>query len=301
MKVLLKITIGNKQYGIIKNNENNANAYINKLTESLRAKDMLVSMRSNGGHGTYHYQLKHGYMILTKQQVNDSVRYILVIHSNDENGTKSYASSSFTALKSKVYNELDSLGYDADPVEDVYGRWSISDNGHNISFTIKVVNGNSQHSLNYFDPLKAISIKPNFASLPMLGEPGNIPSRWRIFSNKNMRAWAIVAWLSCITMGFFGQLLVLFITNEYIKGIVRNYQSSYAIKEHLLRFWRYQMNAATLALAMQFLLVLIITTLSRGVLLQGYAIPNIIGFLLWILIDAIAFSRIKKKIDNLDY
>ena len=302
MKVLLKITIGNKQYGILKNNENNANAYINKLTASLRAKGMLVSMKSNGEHGTYHYQLKHGYMVLTKQQVSDSVRYILTIHSNNENETRSYASSNFMALKSKVHNELDSLGYEAGPAEDVYGRWSISDNNNNnASFTIKVVDSSNQHSLSYLDPLKAISVKPNFVSLPMLGEPGNIPSRWRIFSNKNMRAWAIVAWLSCITMGFFGQLLVLFITNEYIKGIVRNYQSSYAIKEHLLRFWRYQMNAATLALAMQFLLVLIITTLSRGALLQGYAIPNIIGFLLWILIDAIAFSRIKKKIDNLDY
>ena len=301
MKVLLKITIGNEQYGIIKNNENNANAYINKLTESLRAKDMLVSMQSNGGHGTYHYQLKYGYMILTKQQVNDSVRYILVIHSNDENGTKSYASSSFTALKSKVYNELDSLGYDADPVEDVYGRWSISNNGHNISFTIKVVNDNSQHSLNYFDPLKAISIKPNFASLPMLGEPDNIPSRWRIFSNKNMRAWAIVSWLNCMVTGFIGQLFILAYANEYEKYVVQNYRNSYAIKEHLLRFWHYQINAALIALAMQFLLVLVITALSQGALLQGYTIPNIIGFLLWILIDAIAFSRIKKKIDNLDY
>ena len=115
MKVLLKITIGNKQYGILKNNENNANTYINKLTESLRAKGMLVSMKSNSGHGIYHYQLKHGYMILTKQEVNDSVRYILTIHSNNENETRSYASSSFMALKSKVHNDLDSLGYDADP------------------------------------------------------------------------------------------------------------------------------------------------------------------------------------------
>lgn len=301
MKVLLKITIGNEQYGILKNNENNANAYINKLTESLRAKGMLVSMKSNGGHRTYHYQLKHGYMILTKQQVNDSVRYILTIRSNDENGAKSYASSSFTALESKVYNELDSLGYDADPAEDVYGRWSISDNDSNTSFTIKVVDGNNQHGLDYLDPLKAADIKPNFASLPMLGEPGNIPSRWRVISNKNMRAWAIVAWFNCITMGFFGQLLALFCVNLYTKGIIQDYRNIFAIKEYLLKFWRYQINAALIALAMQFLLALIMVALWQESLSPVYVIPAIMGSLLWMLVDIIAFSRIKKKIDSLDY
>lgn len=301
MKVLLKITIGNKQYGILKNNENNANAYINKLTASLRAKGMLVSMKSNGGHGAYRYQLRHGYMILTKQQVNDSVRYILTIHSSNKNETRSYASSSFMALKSKVHNELDSLGHKAGPAEDVYGQWSISDNANNTSFAIKVVDSSNQHSLSYLDPLKAASVKPNFASLPMLGEPGNIPSRWRVFSNKNMRAWAIVFWLNCMVTGLIGQLFILAYANEYEEYVAQNYRNSYAIKEHLLRFWHYQINAALIALAMQFLLVLIITSLSHEVLLQGYIIPNIIGFLLWMLIDIIVFSRIKKKIDDLDY
>lgn len=101
--------------------------------------------------------------------------------------------------------------------------------------------------------------------------------------------------------GLIGQLCILAYTNEYEKYVVQNYRGSYAIKEHLLKFWRYQINAALIALAMQFLLTLIIVALWQGSLSPVYVIPAITGFLLWMLVDIIAFSRIKKKIDSLDY
>lgn len=165
MKVLLKFTIEDRECGILKNSENEANRYINDLTRTLKDERLLTSMKREGS-GAYRYSLIAEDMLVTKQPVGESTKYRLTTYVDNVRQTEYYMSSNFDALKTRVHKALDSLNYNSEQIEDIRGQWSMTDEDNNIRFNIDIVD-NSGHTTSYFDPLGAVKINPSRSIAPV--------------------------------------------------------------------------------------------------------------------------------------
>lgn len=161
MKILLKFAIKNRECGILKNSENDANRYINDLTQTLKNKNLLTSMKREKS-GVYHYSLINNDVLVTKQPVSKSTKYRLAIYVDNVRQAECYMSNSFDALKTRVHKTLDSLGYDSEQIEDISGQWSTTDEGSDIRFNIDIVDNNG-HTTSYFDPLGVVKINSSVA------------------------------------------------------------------------------------------------------------------------------------------
>lgn len=288
MKILLKFIVRNKQYGILEDSKNSASNYINDLTKAFKSRHILISMKHNG-HGKYTYKLKNGRLDVSVQPIDNATSYVLSILSKESK--KTYASNSFDALKSNVYNKLDYLGYDATPEEDAQGQWSITDGNAYIHFRIQIVDRNG-HAVDYLDPIKMISVDPNFASLPVLGDDDNTPRG--VIKTKNLRALAILETFSCLTSVSLGELFVAIETNLCIDEIVKKYRSQYLIKPYLERFYELQLKSLIISIVINSI-VLAVPALYFASSLSFV----LIGFrLLYITIILFIFLRSRKKLEN---
>lgn len=296
MKVLLKFSIGNKQYGILTNNNNEANSYINRLTNSLVSSGILTSMRSIG-RGKYDYRLRSGRFAIYKRSVDNSVRYILTINNVKNGCVKSYVSTNISALKRRAHETLETLGCRADPRDDEYGEWSVVDNINSIYITTRIMDDTNKQAIQYIDLLQAIKHDPSILSLPILGEPETDPLRG-VVKTKNIRAYAIAITLGCITTGPFGQISTLALLFNYTNDIIQAYGNDYAIKAYLQKFCSYPTTATLTAIAIQSALVtFVFGALSEGRYIHlGLTVCFASAFL-----TIIVRSQIGKKISKLEY
>ena len=296
MKVLLKFSIGNKQYGILTNNNNEVNSYINRLTNFLVSCGILMSMRSIG-RGKYDYRLRSGHFTIYKRSVDNSVRYILTINNVKNGSVKSYVSTNISALKRRAHETLETLGCRTDPRDDEYGEWSVVDNMNSIYITTRIMDDTNKQAIKYIDLLQAIKHDPSILSLPILGEPETDPLRG-VIKTKNIRTYSIAITLGRITTGPFGQISTLALLFNYTNDIIQAYGNDYAIKAYLQKFCGYLTTATLTTIAIQSALV----TFVFGALSEGRYIPlGLTVCFVSAFLTIIVRSQIGKKISKLEY
>lgn len=261
MKVLLKFTIKDRECGILRNSENDANRYINDLTRTLKDGRLLTSMKREGS-GAYRYSLIAEDMLVTKQPVGESTKYRLATYVDNVRQAKCYMSNSLDALKTRVHRTLDSLGYDSEQIEDISGQWSIADEGSDIRFNIDIVD-NSGHTTSYFDPLGAVKINPSVALLQYLDTPINtilkpdllikypdLRTAARVNSGRNngdrkksqeIKSLAhgllkVVQWLACYVVFVVVGFVVAVVLGGFTIAIVNGIEAQFKKTERRMRY-----------------------------------------------------------------
>ena len=255
MKTLLRFTIGENDYGILNDTEDDANRYLNSLTQVLKDKNLLISMKRTSAD-TFKYELVGNSMQVFRQTVDESTKYRLSVYTEE----KHYTSNSYCALEEQVYKLLDGSEFNGDPVGGICGKWHVEiDDGESALYLVRIIDDEGKIVLHYFDPLRAASQDLLQGVLSILmdeADDDDYISYGRIGSLKLWK-YVIISCAICALGGILCSLIILQFTYSHTIETIEKGSDKKVIKEYLSDLLMGQYLAIIIGLSIHYLIRMI--------------------------------------------
>lgn len=230
-KILLQFSVGEKKYGVIKDDRNSAVRYINAVADKLKQYKILQSLKlQNEDVCVITTDARKVIVtIRTLQHATYKVRYFV-----DDNYQKTFESDNVEQLVTLVHNRLD-IDRAENYTEDIVGIWEQSDSNISEKYILSIDADDEQ--LEYMDILASIGTDVDPFSKLDLAE---LRTEMKL---KHVNAPGIHC-LSCYSwatlLGPLGIVIATILTVTYTNKIIKLYGDKYTLSKYIssITFWR---------------------------------------------------------------
>ncbi len=230
-KILLQFSVGEKKYGVIKNDRNSAVRYINAVADKLKQRKTLQSLkRQNEDICVITTDTRKVIVaIQTLQHATYKVRYFV-----DDNYQKTFESDNVEQLIVLVRSRLN-IDRAKNYTEDIIGVWEQNDSNVGEKYILSIDADGVQ--LEYMDILASIGTDVDPFSKPDLAE-----SRTET-KLKNVNApggHCLSCYLWAALLGPLGIVIATILTITYTNKIIKLYGNKYTLSKYIsnVTFWR---------------------------------------------------------------
>ena len=230
-KILLQFSVGEKKYGVIKDDRNSAVRYINAVADKLKQRKTLQSLkRQNEDICVITTDTRKVIVaIQTLQHATYKVRYFV-----DDNYQKTFESDNVEQLIVLVRSRLN-IDRAKNYTEDIIGVWEQNNSNVREEYILSIDADGVQ--LEYMDILASIGTDVDPFSKPELAE-----SRTET-KHKNVNApggHCLSCYLWAALLGPLGIVIATILTITYTNKIIKLYGNKYTLSKYIsnVTFWR---------------------------------------------------------------
>ena len=230
-KILLQFSVGEKKYGVIKNDRNSAVRYINAVADKLKQRKTLQSLkRQNEDICVITTDTRKVIVaIQTLQHATYKVRYFV-----DDNYQKTFESDNVEQLIALVHSRLNIDGV-RNYTEDITGVWEQSNSNVREEYILSIDANGAQ--LEYMDILASIGTDVDPFCKPDLAE-SRTETKLKHVNAPGSHCLSCYLWATML--GPLGIVIATVLTVTYTNKIIKLYGDRYTLSKYIssVAFWR---------------------------------------------------------------
>lgn len=230
-KILLQFSVGEKKYGVIKNDRNSAVRYINTVADKLKQHGTLRSLKRQNEDVCViaTNTCKIIVTIRIQQHATYKVRYSI-----DDSYQKTFESDDSNQLTQFVHSRL-SIDRAGNSTEDIVGIWEQSDDSISEKYILSIDADGMQ--LEYMDILASIGTDVDPFCRPDLAE-SRTETKLKHVSTPGSHCLSCYLWSTLL--GPLGIIIATILTVTYTNKIIKLYGGKYTLSKYIsnVTFWR---------------------------------------------------------------
>ena len=230
-KILLQFSVGEKKYGVIKNDRNSAVRYINAVADKLKQRKTLQSLKQQNEDICVITTdtRKIIVAIQTLQHATYKVRYFV-----DDNYQKTFESDNVEQLITLVHSRLN-IDRVRNYTEDIIGVWEQNNSNVREEYILSIDANGAQ--LEYMDILASIGTDVDPFCKPGLAE-SRTETKLKHVNAPGSHCLSCYLWATLL--GPLGIIIATILTVTYTNKIIKLYGDRYTLSKYIssVAFWR---------------------------------------------------------------